>query len=464
MDADGLFFGSLLRKGSALNLRGVERSYITPMWVPTYDFVLDFVKKSGQLPHLDTVEQTLKLKLPDAHEDIDYYADKVRHNAMRVAMEEGFFDLVAKPLGEQRAMEALEGAKSIITTVSRDFLRKQDRGLALDYGQAASIKARADDYMLRKFSQNRLGLPLPWQSMTQMTGGLQAGDAWGFVSRQNKGKSWILIAIAITLYQLGYKVLFASMETPPQTSKPRNTNHRVIRGACIRCFMPGARDTDTCAAAVTPRQRLSIRFDAIGSRLCAWRLLKGALSPNDEQRLVQYYHHVANPSTVGWGDLRIVAAPLVKSVTDLTMEVAQYDPDVVLWDSAAMAASRSSSGSDRGGGREKDRKGLTDELIHDFKDMLEQFSIPGLVSWHFNRDVDDDAVTAQPNDIAHSDEMVKAFDVVVGFFRTREMKAAGEGLFKPMKVRDGLVAHEIKTMFRVKDEINFQEVSSSQAT
>lgn len=458
VDADGCFFSALLRRGTAINLRGVDKGYITPQWQPTYDFVLEFVKRSGTLPHLQTVEQTLRLRLPEAPEDIDYYADKVRLNAMRVAMEEGFFTQVAKPLGEQKALEAFEGAKNIITTVSRDFMRKQDRGLALDYGK--NLPDRANDYMLRKFAKDRLGLPLPWQSMSRMTGGLQAGDAWAFVSRQNKGKSWILIVIAVTLYQLGYRVLFASMETPPQSAKPRNTNHRVIRGTCIRCFAVGARETDVCAAAITPRQRLSIRFDAIGARLCAWRLLKGALSPNDEQRLAAYYAAVAAPQRVGWGDLRIVAAPLVKTVTDLTMEVAQYDPDVVLWDSAAMAGARGGS-SGRG---DRDRKSQTEELVHDFKDMLEQFSIPGIVSWHFNRDVDDDATSAQPNDIAHSDEMVKTFDVVCGFFRTREMKAAGEGLFKPMKVRDGLVAHEVKTMFRVKDEINFREISASEAT
>jgi hypothetical protein len=457
VDADGLYFGALLRRGTALNLRGVQRDYITPQWQRTYDFVLDFVKRSGTLPHAQTVEQSLNIKLPEAPEGIEWYADKVRHNAMRIAMEEGFFAQVAKPLGEQKVLESLEGAKDVVTRVTRDFLRQQDRGLTLDY--SSNVVVRAQDYMLRKHAQNKLGIPFVWPSMSQMTGGLQAGDAWAFVSRQNKGKSWVLIANAIMQYQMGYRVLFASMETPPQSAKPRSTSHRVIRNTCIRCFEVGVQPTETCPAAVTPRQRLSLRFDAVGSRLCAWRLLKGGLSPNDEMRLRDYYAAVANPTAHGWGDLRIVAAPLVKSVTDLTMEVAQFDPDIVYWDSAAMAATR---GGGEGGGKH-DRKERTDELIGDFKEMVEQFSIPGVVSWHFNRDVDDDATAAQPNDIAHSDEMVKRFDGVIGFFRTREMKAAGEGLFKPMKIRDGLMAHEIKTMFRVKDEINFREISSSEA-
>lgn len=444
MDAQAMYFGALLRSGRPTDLRLVRADNLSADWRPVLAWVAEFVRREGALPRPETLEHQFSRPLPSAPEDVRYYAHEIEQGAMRLAMEDGFTEKVVAPLRDTKAIQALEGAKQVVSEVSRRFRSTERTGLAASMGEG--VDRRLADYRLRKASQDCIGIPLPWQAITQATGGVVPSSFWVLLARQGQGKSWLLIVLSVWWWQMGLRVLFVSMETPPEAPLPRDPAHRVLHGMCIRCYQRPPQGA--CPAAEVPRQLLSVRFDAVAARLSAWRLLKGLLTPQEERQLAAYYEALAGGRTA-WGDLRVIAAPRVASIHDLSMEIAEYRPDVWLWDSAYLAV--------EDGARRND---MASALIKDTRQMIEDTGVPGVLSWHFNRDVDENATNASIGSAILTDEISRIPDVVMGLFRPPEHEAAGEAILRTLKVRDGVSLRELRVHFKVRDEINFAEIGT----
>lgn len=449
---DALFFGALLHgEGRAGDLKRVQAEHLDETWAKVYNFCLDHVRQTGRLPHAETVEMSCGVMVGPAPEGIDFYARRIRENAMRLAMEDGFVSQVVQPLGQNETQKALHGAKAVVSDVTRRFA-EEGSGASLDYHENVSI--RMLDYALRESAGGLVGLPTPWRSLTTMTGGFLPGELWVLAARPNLGKSWAMILVAIMLYQAGYRVLFCSMETPAQGRLPKNQRHRVVRGTCVRCFMRGVSGQEPCPAAKVNRQRLSIRFDALGAQLSAWRMLQATLTPREKERYQHYLRVCADPQAHGydWGSIRIVAPPDVRSLVELEVEILSYQPDIVLWDSAYLAAQTQ--------GRQS-RKDAYDDLIDGFADLLKRESLAGMMSWHFKREVTEKATSAGLGDTSYTDELGRLVDVVVGLFRPPEMQEAHEAILRTLKVRDGVRMPELRTKWMLKSKIDFTEIEAT---
>lgn len=457
-----MFYSALLSRGSIGELRLVPREYVSELWHPVWDWVAAFVQQEKRLPQVSTLEQAFwgrsplgSQQLPQATESANYYAELIRGNAMRIAMETGLGEKVAQPLRDFKPIDALAGAKSVVADISRQF-RELDRGLVLpDLGY--NVQARYDDYLLRKVAGAQVGVPTPWPSLTRATNGLQPGELWVLLARPNMGKSIAAAVMATYLRELGLRVLFVSMETPPQGALPRDPRHRVAgvgtTRRCIRCFDPQADPTQLCPSATTPRQRLSIRFDALGARVSMWRMLKGQLTPLEEQQLQRYYWNCTQAAAVGWGTLKIVSAPYIRTIMDLETEILEFGPDAVFWDSAYLAIQATASGK---------KNEAAGEFVVDTKLMLERLAVPGVMTWHFNREVDTDAEEASQNSAALTDELSRVADVMLGIFRPPKILKANEAIWRSLKVRDGLALSRMRTRFAVKESIDFQELAESE--
>jgi hypothetical protein len=453
MDSEAMFVAAVLRKGQAAELRLVSPEHFSPGWKQIVEWITAFVRQENKLPRGETINgyfagrPPVGDRLPDAPEEPSFYASSIRNNAMRVAMEEGFAAKVVPHLADFKPGEALKGTKELTAEITRNF-RERDQGLILP-DLSEGVRARYNDYLRRKALKDMVGLPTAWPTITRETRGFRAGDSWGIAARPGVGKTWVMVVLATHLYQLGLRVLFCSMETPPQGALPKDKRHRVVGPRCIRCFVLGAHPSQECPAASLPPQRLTVRIDSVCARLSAWRLMNGTLTPREEEKLVHYYQMIENPRSVGWGDFKIIAAPAVRTVTDVEAEILDYGPDIVFWDSAYLGAH---------GGEHRTQKDAAAELVIDFNNMLKRVAIPGCLSWHFNRDVDEEALTASMNDLILTDEIGRVFDVLLAIFRTTELRTAGEAIFRSMKTRDGVEMPELKTMFKVKDCIDFREI------
>jgi hypothetical protein len=449
MDAQALYFSALLSKGTPTGLKLVKKEQLAEDWHAIFDWVVAFVNREGKLPRAETVEATFSRPFPTANEDVQFYANAIRDNAMRVHLEDGLTEQVVAPLREAKPGEALEGARKVVAEVSKTYRDFHHTGLVVpSFSAREAVERRMSDYYRRKASQDRIGLPLPWPTITRATNGLMPGAYWFLLARPEMGKTWAMVVLAIWYWQMGLNVLFVSMETPAEGPLPREKTHRLLHGFCLTCYqhVPTERATEECPAASIPHQQLSIRFDAVGSRLSAWRLLKGLLTPHEERALREYYDRLIG-NTMPWGSLRIVAAPYISTLTDLQMEVTEFRPDVLLLDSWYLAVEE--------GARKNEMAGA---LVRDTKRIIEPRGIPTIVSWHLNRDVKEDATDASINDAILTDEIARIPDVALLMFRPKEMQIAGEALWRAGKVRDGLAMRELKTHFRMKDEINFAEI------
>lgn len=449
MDAEGQFFSALLRGGDLGQLRQVERDHLAEQFHNVYDYLIEFMHARGKLPRFETVRGKWPNLLPtDSPEDVTFYADAIRQNAMRLAMEDGFTEHVVAPLREGRASQSLAGARQVVTDISETFREVDEAAVLRDISEGVATRMRA--YKLRKKSQGAIGIPTPWAALTRATGGMQGCDACALLARPNMGKTWVLVLWAVYLWQMNFRVLFASMETPPRARKRRDPHHRVVGTRCIHCYERGVRQEDLCPAADVPPERLSIRVDALGSRLSAWRLYKGWLTPQEERTLERYYGACETRNNGKWGDLKIVAPPYVSKLSDLEMEILAYQPDIVFWDSAYLAAEKTRS-----------RENKWTILCQSFKKMLERVGIPGVVSWHFNRDVTPTMQDATMGAGALTDELPRAFDIILGLFRPPDLEESGEAIFRGLKTRDGVRLGALKTYFQVKECINFAEIGEA---
>lgn len=451
MNHDAMFFARLLAERDPKGLRLVRRDDFDEAWQMVYDFIVEHAQAHGALPHVETVEMSCRTMLGTAPESLDFYARRIRDNAMRRTMEEGFVERVVTPLSNEDPAAALAGAADVVAKVRREF--RDETTTLLDYNTNTDIRWR--DYEIRERAGDVLGLPCYWDSLTRMTGGYLPGEAWVIAARPNIGKSFVVDLEAVTLYQRGCRVLLCSMETPAQDRLPRSERHRIVGGHCIRCRLAGVSGDDPCPAAEINRQRLSIRLDSLGAGVSAWRYLKGTLTPRERERMQVYLDVVKAPEKhgYGWGSLRVVSPPDVRSLAELELEVLSYAPDVVIWDSAYLGAETRAA---------KKRKDAYDDLLIGFKAMLDTQGIPGILTWHFNRDVTEKAVFAGLGETAYTDELGRLTDVVVGLFRTPDHMRAREAILRTLKVRDGLRLPELKMEWDVKDTITFREISAEE--
>lgn len=429
------YFAALLHDEDigALRLVDPERD-LTPAWRAVYAWIVNFARDRNALPKPLTVGGTFSIPLDRPPEKAAYYATIITKNVKRSRLEEELTTKVVPHLEGHDPDQAIAAAAEAIGQVRAEFPEPDDSRCFLPTLQA-NVEERWADYQYRVAHQGQLGIPLPWPSITRLTLGMQPGEAWSIVSRPNIGKTWSAIVIAIYLWQMGYRVLFASMETPPRNAVARSPRARARLGEW----------------ADVPRQRLTLRFDAIGARVSAWRLLNGKLNP---QEMFQYQNYLAmcrNEIGAGWGTIRMVSSPRVRTVSQLEQEIAEFEPDLVIWDSAYVAIGRGT----------KTKNGRTDAagyFLEDCKSVFERRGVPGLLTWHFNREVDEDATEASTNFIALTDDMPRLFDVILFLFRTPEMINAGEALWRSGKIRDGINLPELRTRFEIKRHIAFEEI------
>lgn len=429
------YFAALLhaRDVTALRLVDPERD-LTLAWRGVYDWITAFHRDHGQLPKPLTVAGSWSVQLPRPPEAAAYYAQLVQTNAKRAMLEEELSTEVVPHLASHDPDKALDATAEAITKIRTEFPEPDDSRSYLP-NMAVNVEERWQDYQFRSENTQLLGLPLPWASMTRMTLGMQPGEAWAFISRPNVGKSWAAIVTAVYLWQMGYRVLFASMETPPRSAKPRSKRARERLGAW----------------ADIARQRLTIRFDAIGARVSAWRLLNGKLNPNELPQYQQYLAACRDPTANGWGALRLVSSPRIRSIGQLEQEAVAFEPDLIIWDSAYLAIGK--------GSRRQKRTDSAGYFLEDCKHLFERLGVPGLLTWHFNRDVGENDIKAQQGNIALTDDMGRLFDVLMYLFRPPEMAEAGEAIWRSGKIRDGVSIPELRTRFEIKRCIAFDEIS-----
>jgi len=430
------YIAAVLHSGDSKGLRAIDPERdLTGAWLKVYQWIIAFKQEHNRLPRAETVGAQFMVNLAEPPESADVYAAMIQRQAKRTHLEEQLTAEVVPHLEAQDPDKALDATAQAVSRVKQLFPEKDDSRSYLK-SLASSVDERWRDYEFRAQAQGDIGLPFPWPTMTRLTMGMQPGEALAIVARPNVGKSWALITIGTFLWQLGYKVLFVSQETPPRSGIAKTERARARLGAY----------------ADVPRQRLTQRFDAIAARISAWRFLNGQLNPEELDRYKRYLEICRDPQAAGWGTLRIVSSPLVRNIGHLDQFASEFEPDIILWDSAYLAIERGKHSNNK-------RTDAAGYFLEDCKLLFERLGVPGVLTWHFNRNVDEDDTHAGQGDISLTDDMPRLFDVIMGLFRTPEMVDAGEAIWRSLKIRDGVNIPELRTRFEIKRHIAFDEIS-----
>lgn len=173
-----------------------------------WSFVLDYNSKHGTLPSVDIIvaNSGYRIEPPEEVERV-----KLSYLAERLF---GRVQFRALQYGLGKAEEELEGGdyEKSITEVLK--LAKYLQESKLSQLQIHSLSEIVPEVLAQyqRIKKGEIGVPFPWQKMTQITLGMWPGTVTFFVARPWMGKTWTGIILALHAWECGERVLFVTPE------------------------------------------------------------------------------------------------------------------------------------------------------------------------------------------------------------------------------------------------------------
>jgi replicative DNA helicase len=351
MNSDLSFFYCLLRDNDPLPLTQIKLEWIDQDYRRVYAFVQAFISRHRKLPQWETVAGKFQLDVDPTTEDIGFFADLIRKRAARLTLEDGILndlvpmlqnpadDTTFDPLGASAKMMKL------CSEVCSAF--RVDGTEALDYNHDVGVRIR--DYNLRKKMQGRVGVPYPFEPMNLATSGLVGGEGAILFARSGVGKTWFLSLVCNAAVNAGVSVLALSQEMSPA--------------------------------------QLSQRIDAVGAGVSPDRLRRGCLSPEEEQRMRDYYTRLKERDA----DIFMYGPSDISSFEAFEALLLTMRPRVglVIWDSPYLVIR---------GEKWENRA----SFCHSLKQVLVQQNIPLFATWQLNRKGEPALTDAIMTDMDHN--------------------------------------------------------------
>ena len=343
-------------------------------------FILDFNQKYAAVPSMELFEEKFpNLFLDHAKEPALYYSDKVieqyvRNTAAKLLLSSAK-PILADPLGGLAALRSAVNALALEANPSTD----------VDLSQ--NMVDRITSYMRLKEVKGVDGLPTPWKSLNEATGGWHPEDFCVVGARPGAGKSWMLVILAEYLWNLGFKPLFITKEMSTE--------------------------------------QIGRRFDAVHYKLPYKEFRAGLLPDALEQKYLEQLSAPPDKSPM------IVVGQEVMTVSGLRAKIEQYQPDIVFLDGLYLMQ-------DEKGGESQWMR-MTN-ISRACKETAQIYKIPIIATTQLNRAgevgkgrTSDDITLAA---IGYSDAIGQDADVVLGLIRTKDMALCNELRIKPLKVRE----------------------------
>lgn len=388
MDIDAAFCARLVDGNSLAPLSMVKPGFFDDDWKPRLAWIVKFTKDHGVLPKRETFEIKFGIKLPKAPEPASYYASRLRSRAMALALKAGL-DKPLTALQKQAPDTCLTDLKQLIGETTRNF-HVTGEGASLVFSKSTGL--RREFYLERKSKKGLLGIPCPWPTVNAATLGACPGDVWMLLAKSNMGKTWLALLMAdYAARNCGKRVLIASQEMTPK--------------------------------------RLSVRIDALGARISALRFRSGQLTPEEEAQYFEFLERCKKPDDYKWGEISVVGQRDIQSVLDLEIAIDTFAPDIVVWDSYYLIAS-------------KDWKDQS-KIVSDIKGTAERRGLPILCTTQFNRTVTTADTKADQNAAGWASAVVQDVDCVIGMFQPPELKLEKTMKLSSIKVRDGVAFDDI---------------------
>lgn len=324
--------------------------------------------------------ETLEDRGPDS---LGFYVDLIRARHAEQVIARGFLE--AQPLLEQQ--ETLQYIEKT-STVLRDARKLWDASL-----EKTTFAAMAQDHLAAydraKLTSGLTGIPTPWPTINDATGGVQPGDYWLIVGKRKLGKSWAMCAMAVEFARAGFKVLFVPMEMSIAATQMR-----------MICIAGGFNPT-------------AVR--------------KASFHPEIEKRFRQYVEWFGQ-EVIGRS---IVFAPRKRASTcdEIAVLEEEENPEVTMIDGVYLLDKK-----------KYPRLSRVERLEHTSSDLRARALTRNravIASHQFNRVQDADEVDVDLDNVGMSDSLTFDPNVILAFSRNEELRDKNQMVQTAMKVREG---------------------------
>ena len=200
----------ILESGSVESLRMIQDDLFEDDELILFRGVRDHFRRYQTLPSVRTVEEEFRVRLPRVEEPIAFYLKKVYDRKLFVSIREEYGNL-RDSLQTQDVDEArlvIDRMKSAcrIATPDDDVRNAQEAGRLV-----------LQQYDIAHSTPGMSGILTGIDGFDRVTGGYQNGDLVSWIARMGVGKTYIILAQALTAWKAGRSVLVVTMEmTIPQ--------------------------------------------------------------------------------------------------------------------------------------------------------------------------------------------------------------------------------------------------------
>lgn len=287
----------------------------------------------GRIPSYDKIrEQFESLDLPPVQESVVDLCTYIRDEYLRSKIYglRDTIEAVVQEDGPQAAIELIRKKADELTVLGSV---DNDGSIVTELNEVLS------EHLLKARTGQLMGVPFPWEELNEATQGIQEEDSILMYGIPKSMKTWILLYLAVTLFQKGFRVLIYSKEMQ--------------------------------------KKKLYLRMASIFAKLDYSRLRSGQLNDHD---IIQLYTCVDQiHDALGGQDLIYTKASKADGstggVTDIRRKIEQYRPQIVLLDSAYLLAN------DRNGGNTSFKWHDLAPISQDIKGLAGEMKIPQVMIW-----------------------------------------------------------------------------------
>lgn len=401
--SDGLkLLGVLCDNSSLSSFRGLDESLFVEDEVRAYRFIRTHIRRYGQLPTTETVQDEVGVAIPLAEESAEYYKDRIEDRFMYNSLRAGFSDLRTAMTDRDipRAIECVRRMKTEAVSASQ-------RNDIMDWRSAAdNVLSRYDDVHL---ASELIGVPSGWPKFDDATGGYQESDLISLVGRPGLGKTQILLRNVKGALSANRSVLLVTMEMSIDQITRR---------------MLGLE------AGVNPKY---MRF--------------GRLSTH-ARRMVE----AAKSTLIASNNFHMLSGGMNKQTGYVDILVQELQPDIIFIDGMYLMKPESGKG--------KNRTEQVVEVIDELKAMTLRHKLPYFVTTQFNRQAGTKGKDGSLENIAYSDAISTHSSIVMAIGQSDLPDRTDRRKISIIKGREGEAgSFEINYKFA---PVDFEEVQDDE--
>lgn len=174
---------AIAERGSSVTFRLLEDFYFVDQEeLSTYHYMKNHLRRYGEIPAVETVEDHLHKRLPETPEHIDYYLDKIHERHVYNGVRGVFGDL--RDSLRDVDIPRITDCVSEIQRVCRPFSSQAQEVMSLAEIQPQIRKALE----IRRNTYGLTGVDTGWDCLNTQTGGYTNGDLIAWVARLGIGK------------------------------------------------------------------------------------------------------------------------------------------------------------------------------------------------------------------------------------------------------------------------------------